>query len=452
MFHTIRFRLTLWYSGILFAGLFLFGLFLWVLLRQQLLADVDDQLEQRLQGVHAVFNDEGALGNWEQLREELTEYAHATPEGTLIHVRDDSGQPWLPGQALATPEIWKGDLPATKTVLTPRRVRIRAARLSLASRPFDVEVGADLQAMDRMLMRFRRLLLIAIPFVVSVAFVAGYWISGRALAPVDEITASAKRISLENLSERLPVLGNDELQRLSETWNEMLSRLESAVQRIKTFTADASHELRTSIAVILTTAEIALRRNRDAEEYRRSLHEIKAEAERITDLTENLLMLARADAPQQKVDFKRIEIKELALQVVAETGAAAREKHVRLEAKLDGPTDVMYGNPAALRRLFLILLDNSLKYTASGGSIEVTTSRDDQTIVISVRDTGRGIDSSDLPHIFERFYRADKSRSGPNGSGLGLSIAQSIAQMHGGRIQVESTPGLGSRFDVLLPL
>jgi heavy metal sensor kinase len=436
--HTIRLKLTIWYSAILLAGILLIGVSLWVAVRHQLLSDIDDQLEQKVGGVRAVLEDEGGRGSPEQLREELTEYAHATPGGVLIRVRDQSGQELLPGPPLAEQRA-------------PHRLRLQTERLSIHGQTFEIQVGTDLEAIDRMLTLFRSLLLVAIPFVVSVAFGGGYWISRRALAPVDEITTAAKRISLENLSDRLPVHGGDELQRLSETWNEMLTRLEFNVQRVKKFTADASHELRTPIAVILTTAELTLRRERDPVEYRKSLGEIKTEAERMTSLTENLLMLARVDSDQLRFSFEAIDIEELAGQVVSETVALAHDKDIRLEVKLDGQAGPIRGDRAALRRLLLILLDNAMKYTAAGGSIEVATSRGAGGLVFSVRDTGQGIDPNDLPHVFERFYRADKSRSGSNGTGLGLSIAQSIAQMHGGRIQVESTPGLGCRFDVLIP-
>jgi len=452
IFHTIRLKLTIWYSAILLAGILLIGTSLWAAVRHQLLSDIDDQLEQKVGGVRAVLEDEGGGGSPEHLREELTEYVHATPGGLLIRVRDESGQELLPGPPLAEQRaLEEGHKSTLRTIVTPHRLRLQTERLSIHGQTFEVQVGTDLEAIDRMLTLFRSLLLIAIPFVVSVAFGGGYWISRRALAPVDEITNAAKRISLENLSDRLPVHGGDELQRLSETWNEMLTRLEFNVQRVKKFTADASHELRTPIAVILTTAELTLRRERDPVEYRKSLGEIKTEAERMTSLTENLLMLARVDSDQLRFSFEAIDIEELAGQVVSETVALAHDKDIRLEVKLDGQAGPIRGDRAALRRLLLILLDNAMKYTTAGGSIEVATSRGAGGLVFSVRDTGQGIDPNDLPHVFERFYRADKSRSGSNGTGLGLSIAQSIAQMHGGRIQVESTPGLGCRFDVLIP-
>jgi hypothetical protein len=208
IFHTIRLKLTIWYSAILLAGILLVGISLWVAVRHQLLSDIDDQLEQKVGGVHAVLEDEESRGSSEQLREELTEYAHATPGGVLIRVRDQSGQELLPGPPLAeqrAPD--KRSQSSLRTIATPHRLRLQTERLSIHGQTFDVQVGTELEAIDRMLTRFRTLLLIAIPFVVSVAFGGGYCISRRALAPVDEITTAAKRISLENLSDRLPVHG-----------------------------------------------------------------------------------------------------------------------------------------------------------------------------------------------------------------------------------------------------
>ena len=218
IFHTIRLKLTIWYSAILLAGILLIGTSLWAAVRHQLLSDIDDQLEQKVGGVRAVLEDEGGGGSPEHLREELTEYVHATPGGLLIRVRDESGQELLPGPPLAEQRaLEEGHKSTLRTIATPHRLRLQTERLSIHGQTFEVQVGTDLEAIDRMLTLFRSLLLIAIPFVVSVAFGGGYWISRRALAPVDEITNAAKRISLENLSDRLPVHGGDELQRLSET-------------------------------------------------------------------------------------------------------------------------------------------------------------------------------------------------------------------------------------------
>jgi heavy metal sensor kinase len=298
--------------------------------------------------------------------------------------------------------------------------------------------------------QFQALLLVAIPLVVAVSFFGGYWISRRALVPVDELTNAAMRISVENLSERLPVRHTgDELERLAEAWNQMLSRMQSAVQRITSFTADASHELRTPIAIILTSAEMALRRERDAAEYRAALAGIVSEAERMSGLTEDLLALARADS-RQTLPLELADLGELARDAVTDVAARAEQRNIAMKTEVDQAAPQVLVNRPALRRVFLILLDNALKHTPAGGSVEVRVTATPGGTTIDVRDTGEGIAPADLPHVFERFYRADKSRTANNGMGLGLSIAQSIARLHGSEIRVESVPATGSRFFLFL--
>jgi two-component system heavy metal sensor histidine kinase CusS len=435
LFHSIRLRLTVWYSAVLLAGLILFGLLLWVAVRHYLLSTVDQRLLQGAAGVRAVLEHEVSAPDF---LEELREYAHAAPGGALLQVRDDSGAELLPSTPLQSPGAGE-------------RYRTHTERVSIGGRTFEITAGADLSEVQRMLGQFRSLLLIAIPFVVAVAFGGAYWISRRALSPVGELTSAAMRISVENLSDRLPVRRTgDELQRLAETWNEMLARLEAAVRRITSFTADASHELRTPVSVILTTAELALRRERDAGQYRAALTGIVAEAQRTTGMIEDLLALARADSSHAPLPFEPVDLGELAREIAGELAIAAESRNVEVRTEADPSTPPVRVNRAALRRLLLILLDNALKYSRAGGRIEVTVAPAPGGAMLAVRDDGVGIAPEDVPHVFDRFYRADKSRSAQNGAGLGLSIAQAIAQMHGSKIQVESAPGRGSRFFLAL--
>jgi signal transduction histidine kinase len=272
----------------------------------------------------------------------------------------------------------------------------------------------------------------------------------RALRPVDEITSVAKSISVQNLSQRVAVpRTGDELQRMSETWNAVLERLEIAVKRIRQFTADASHELRTPLAVIRATAELALRRERAPDEYRKSLRAIEAEAEHMTVLTESLLTVARADANGLGMEFAATDLQELVNAVVHQNDALAAEKGILLITRTGGPPVLATANASGIRRLLLILIDNALKYTPAGGTVTVSAATGAGGAVLSVEDTGQGIAAAVLPHIFERFYRGDPARSG-SGYGLGLSIAQAIAQAHGSEITVESAPGAGARFSVAL--
>jgi signal transduction histidine kinase len=284
------------------------------------------------------------------------------------------------------------------------------------------------------------------------ASAGGYWVSRRALAPVDEITRTARSITADNLSQRLTVPSTgDELQRLSETLNEMIARIESAFTRIIRFTADASHELRTPLAVMRTTAEVALRGQRVDEERRNALEQIVAEIQRTSHLVDNLLLIANADAGHGRPAKVRMNLTDAVAEACTEGAVLARSKGVNLQARIPEEPIWVLGDTHALRRLFLILVDNAVKYTPTGGSCEVSVDEHDGFVVGSVRDSGIGIASADLPHIFDRFYRVDRARSrAQGGTGLGLAIGRWIAEAHEASITVESEIDRGSVFEVRL--
>ena len=308
-------------------------------------------------------------------------------------------------------------------------------------------MASPLDEVQAALRDFRRLLLMMIPGVLAAACLGGWWISRRALAPVDEITRVARSITVQNLSKRLTVpQTGDELQRMSETWNEVLARLESAVERTRRFTADASHELRTPLSLIRATAELALRRQRDPQEYREALSQIESEAKRMTTLTDDLLSLAAADANSLEMPLAPLDVNRIVAEVVQENRALAESRGIQLRADLLSTPASAPAHEPGMRRLLRILVDNALKFTPSGGSVEVSTSGSPKEITVAVKDTGCGIAAAALPHIFERFYRAESSQGESTGAGLGLSIAQMIARAHGSVVRVESAPGSGSRF------
>jgi heavy metal sensor kinase len=448
---SIRLRLTLWYSVVLLLGLALFGLGMWFALEQRLIAGVDSRLTQRVQGLQTVFATEGGTKDRRQLQEEISEFAGEVPDGVLIQLRDAAGtlvlpspdQPPFPSRpAPSQPASWTVDRDG-------RSFRVRAVRMDYGGRPYDVLMAGPLDEVRAEMRAFRNLLLLMIPGVLAAACLGGYWISRRALAPVDEITRVAKSISVQNLSERLSVpQTGDELQRMSETWNEVLERLDTAVKRIRQFTADASHELRTPVALIRATAELALRREREPEEYRKSLRHIESEAQRMTDLTESLLTLARADASGLDMPLVKTDLNEAVADAVRQNAPLAEAQGLLLKAETANQPAVASANAAGIRRLLLILIDNALKHTPGGGTVTVSSAVRDGGVVLSVEDTGEGIAADSLAHIFERFYRAGASRG--SGSGLGLSIAQAIAQAHGSLIMVDSAPGAGARFSLTL--
>jgi heavy metal sensor kinase len=450
---SIRVRLTAWYSAVLLLGLALFGLGMWWALEQRLIAGVDTRLAQRVQGLRSALGAENDIRDRRQLKQELSEFAGEIPDGGFIQLRDLSGAFILPfpDQAVLPQDSAAGRSAGRTVNLAGRPFRVFTARLACAGQTYDALVADSLDDTLAVMRDFRRLLFLIIPVVLGVACLGGYWLSSRALRPVDEITRVARSISAQNLAQRVaaPRTG-DELQRMSETWNEVLERLEVAVKRIRQFTADASHELRTPLAVIRATAELALRRDREPKEYRESLRAIEVEAEHMTALTESLLTVARADARGLDMPLAATDLNEAVNDVVHQNEGLAAEKGIRLKTATGGQAVPASANAAGIRRLLLILVDNALKHTPAGGTVTVTAAAQNGGAVLKVEDTGEGIAADALPHIFERFYRGDRARGSGSGFGLGLSIAQAIAQAHGSEIAVESAPGAGARFSLTL--
>jgi len=299
----------------------------------------------------------------------------------------------------------------------------------------------------------------------------GWLLARRALRPVDQMTMTARRIEAEHLAQRLEGAEvNDELGRLARTLNEMLARLEAAFAQVRRFSADASHELKTPLTVLRGEVEVALRNPRDPVEYRRVLTSVLEEVESMTVLVDDLLLLARADAGALRWDMTPVELDRLVEEVAKEGEVLGRGKQVPVKIQEIEPL-VVQGDGPRLKQLLRNLVDNSVKYTPSGGQVtlalravrcetpatnskfETQSSPSPHWAEIEVRDTGIGIAAEALPRIFERFYRVDPARSRETGgAGLGLCIAKTIAEAHGGRIEVQSTPGVGSAFTLLLPL
>lgn len=315
------------------------------------------------------------------------------------------------------------------------------------------KVGAPERAVA--LARFNTELLLVAPLLALGGALLCYVISRCALAPVEAVTRTAREIDGRSLHQRLrsPNSG-DELQRLSDTVNEMLARLESSFKRITNFSADASDELRTPLAAIQAEAESVLRRSRGEAEYREALRRILLEAERTTSLIDELLALARADSGRQRLHVEPINLRDTLQEIARGWRQVANVRGMQFTERLMNSESRIMGDRAALRRVVDILVDNAFKFTpATKGSISLSAEEVAGRAVISVQDNGIGIADHEQDRIFQRFYRVNKDRSRDmGGAGLGLSIAQWIVEQHHGRILVESTLGTGSIFRVELPL
>jgi signal transduction histidine kinase len=429
---SIQFRLTVWYALALAATLGLFAVLIQVSLRQRLVSDLDQDVSDSASRFEAYFRKEAAVETGDNLRAELDEFCQALPAASYVALRGSTG--------------FEFRYPARGTPSETFRVVRR--RFDDGGQTFELEAGASTRGIERTLELLRLLLLSLIPGVIAAACLGGAWLSRRALRPVDEITAAAGAIEIDNLSQRLPVIETgDELQRLTEVWNSMLARLEAAVTTLSQFAADASHELRTPLAVIRTSAELALRRARSTDEYRESLREISIEAERMTQLVEDLLFLAHSAYRAANLKAEPVELRSVLRGVTGELRDLAELRQIEVRARYPDDAVVVRGSEPALRRLFLVLMDNALKYSHPGGRVDLAVASDHSRVTVTIKDRGIGISESDLPHIFRRFYRADKART-DGGYGLGLSIAATIAEEHGAQIAAASREGEGSEFSV----
>ncbi len=458
---SIGFRLSAWYFVTLSVALGAFGLGTWLVMRRSLYEAMDDGLRSRVSRVQKFMDVHVEIPTLDEIRAEFIENSSYGPGAELLQVRDQSGN-WV-YRSLPLERHHVGlPLPSELNEHGQFRtigfrhggLRVFSARILSKGQPYSIQVAASLDELSEALTDYQVALLFLIPVVLAAASGGGYLLSRRALDPVNRIITDAQAIGSRSLDKRLAVpQTGDELQRLSETLNQMLERLDLAFRRITQFTADASHELRTPVAVIRTTAELALRRSRSSVEYESALREILSQSEKTTELIESLLVLARADTGKYDLQHAEVNLETIVVEACETGRKLALAKGIEFSCKAESRDLSVLGDARELRRLVLILLDNAVKYTPGHGSVAVSLSPRDGNAVLEVRDTGIGIPPDALPHIFERFYRADPARgSDTGGAGLGLAIAHWLVQQHGGEIAAESTPGSGSVFRVSIPL
>ncbi len=320
------------------------------------------------------------------------------------------------------------------------------------SNPGMCELMVIVQSVDEAsdsLATYGQALLFAIPVTIALAGVFGFFLIKRMLRPVATIAGTAREIEGRNLNRRIEVQSRDELGELASILNQTFERLQGAFDRERQFTADASHELRTPLAIMQGEATLALNKERTKEEYQKSLEIISEEIFHMSSITSKLLTLARADSGKEHLTFEDIDLKGFLTELASDIQVICEEKTLRFELNVPESLKVK-GDKVKLKELFLNLMDNAVRYTDRGGKISILMSRKGNTACIAVQDTGIGIPQEHLPHIFERFYRVNKTHDG--GAGLGLAICKSIAEAHGGRIEAKSKVGEGSTFTVILPI
>jgi heavy metal sensor kinase len=458
MSFTIRARLTVLYFLVLAAS---FTAFFWICdygFQKGINTAVNDASKRNLDTVRGVLEHHISQGG-PDLTQELTRLSGLWESGAIFEVAGADGQ-WLyrsPRFLSALPALRSPASDGTSfqtTNLEALQYRVARGKISVDGNVYLIDAAVPTEPFDQALDNFRLMEKRFLPPLVLLASLLGYWLSGRALAPVNRIIESAERIGVRNLSRRLEVpRAKDELRRLAEQVNAMLDRIEASVKRITQFTADASHDLRTPLALIRTNAELALRRPRSDGEYREALARILSTSEETTELIEQLLLLARADASVAQLKLEPTALSPLLQAVAQKASVLAAGRGLAFSHSALPSTHALFANSPALERLLLTVLDNAIKYTPPGGRVSLGVSVENSEAIIEIADTGIGISEKDLPHVFERFYRADQARSRETrGSGLGLSIARWIAELHRGSIALQSQAGHGTQVTIRLPL
>jgi heavy metal sensor kinase len=448
---SIKFRLTIWYLVILVALLLLFGMMSYFMLSQSLHQSLDESLKTSMLALENSLEAEDGhldLGITLQPGELVLLYGN---DGSLL-----KGFGWgveVPHiDTLVTQALGSHASFLTARTANGDEMRLYAAPFSEQLGIGAIVVGRSTATVTEVLESFKNILIFAALATLALAGGGGFFMANRVLKPVERIRQTAQEIGESDLSRRIQVATEDEMGRLAITLNKMIARLEAAFSRQRQFTADASHELRTPLAIVQAESTLALRKKRTQEDYRKSLELISQEAGHMSAVVGNLLYLARIDAGKDQVNFERINLKELLAELSSDIEVLAREKGIEFKiAPLEDLT--VEGDKIKLEQLFLNLLENAIRYTPKGGSISASVVREGKTAVIAIRDTGIGIPEEHIPHIFERFYRVDKARSrAEGGAGLGLAICKHIAEVHNGKIEVESQVGKGSTFSISLPL
>lgn len=456
---TIRVRFALWATALILAFLAAFSGFIYFDLTRSLYNRVDDTLILSAEQVFAgLMEEDGSIQmplpdpnaldliEFDAFAQRGLTLRVLSPEGDVLQAIGRYGRITLPvSQSLSRSEFTT--IPENNEI---NRIRVFTLPIVELDRVIGwVQTMQSLGDTEEYLDQLRTALLLGVGILSLLAGFAGYFLASRALAPIDKITSTARRISTKDLTARLnlPDTG-DEVSRLANTFDDMLSRIESGFTRERKFTADASHELRTPLTVMQTILDFVREGERPAREYREALDDLAEETDRLQGLVEDLLQLARGE---RGLDHYREEI-DLAIllaDVADSLRPLAENNELRLTCDLP-PSLVISGDTDQLIRLIVNLLDNAIKFTEHG-AITISAQQVDGQAVIEVADTGIGIPQEHVPHIFERFYTVETARSS-GGAGLGLSIARQIVQAHNGRIEVQSEIGRGSRFKVYLPI
>jgi len=459
----IKWRLTIWYGVVLSLILVIFASGIFIYFRNSLQDSIDAKIRSIGEVLSSSMTDThntSVFGNFERYLENVL---GRKPKGKFIQIMDTSGRIGakmsdIEGEALPTSfnaleRAMKGEIVYETIERTKPRLRMVTIPIMENKKITSVvQVGTSLEDFDETIKKLLLIMIISIPTSISVTIVFGYFMAKKALRPVDQIRRAAIKISSSNLDEKIDIAGRrDELGRLAETFNAMIGRLKDAFQRVNQFSIDVSHELKTPLTILKGETEVALRKEREKADYQKLLLSNLEEIDRMSCIIDDLLLLSKADSKEIKLNVEEVALRDLIMDVCMNMKVVADKKEVELQT--NELEDVrLKGDELKLRRMLLNVVENGIKYSQIGGKVTVSSFVNDGYVQIDVKDEGIGISEEDIKFVFDRFYRADRSRKRESGSGLGLSISRWIAEAHKGSIEVKSQPAKGSMFTIKLPI
>ena len=459
---SIRWRLTLWFTLILGVIILLFGAFFYAALQNWLITQVDGNLRVYATQVHSTLHSDETTGplDYDVIHSSLPPINEIVSPGIFVQIIDSNGNVVVKSDNLHDQELpvassliatGFSEQEAIQTVSSGNtRIRIMVSPLHLKDQTLVLEVAQSLAPTDATIGRVGLAVLVSMVVILTLALISGAILLRRALSPVRRITTMAQGISSSSdLSRRVGYRGPaDEIGQLATTFDHMIERLDRVFQSQKSFVADASHELRGPLTVIQGNLDL-LKRNLSEEDRRESVRALEAETTRMTKIMSNLLVLAELESGHLEQQ-ENVSLKEMLLDAGERATHLAGSRRIVIERQEDL---WVKGDVDRLGQVLRNLVDNAIRYTPEGGTITLSLFENGDWALLKVADTGIGISPEHLPHIFDRFYRADRARSrASGGTGLGLAIVKGIVEQHGGRVTVTSEPGKGSIFTVWLKL